>query len=103
LELCVGNLSDFCESRYIGTFPPDIEAIKQMLEGLSYVHQQRYIHCGINPNNILISLDGTLKIAGFGFCKPIDSDDTDSFSMSGIIITCYYSFIFVLLILPTRY
>lgn len=93
MELCAGNLSDFCEGRYIGSFPPDIEAIKQMLEGLSFVHQQRYIHCGINPNNILISLDGTLKIAGFGSCKPIESDDTDSFSMSGNIITFYCSFI----------
>jgi len=90
LELCAGNLIDFCLGRYKSPFPTDIEAMKQMLEGLSYLHERRYIHRDVNPSNILISFSGTLKISDFGFCKPIGSSDNGSFSMSSNSITACY-------------
>ena len=90
MELCAGNLSDFCMGRYLGHFPADIEAMKQMLEGLAYLHEKRYVHRDVKPNNILISLHGTLKIADFGFCKPIGSSDNGSFSMSSNLIAYNY-------------
>ena len=80
LELCAGNLADHCLGRYIGPMPEnDIEALKQMLDGLSYLHSKRYVHRDIKPQNILITFSGGLKIADFGFCKLVTED---TFSMS---------------------
>ncbi|KAI9565352.1 hypothetical protein GHT06_009144 [Daphnia sinensis] len=80
LELCVATLDDYCKESYTGPIPEEIEALKQMLEGLAFIHSRKYVHRDIKPNNILISSSGGLKIADFGFCKLVRG--TDSFSMS---------------------
>lgn len=60
--------------------PEEMEALKQMLEGLAFIHSRKFVHRDVKPNNILISSSGGLKIADFGFCKPVKG--ADSFSMS---------------------
>ncbi|KAG5465391.1 hypothetical protein CUR178_00094 [Leishmania enriettii] len=37
-----------------------------MLFGLDYLHQHSWLHCDIKPENILMSSDGTCKLADFG-------------------------------------
>nr|CCM19444.1 Putative mitogen-activated protein kinase-like protein [Leishmania guyanensis] len=37
-----------------------------MLFGLDYLHQHSWLHCDIKPENILITSDGTCKLADFG-------------------------------------
>ena len=41
----------------------------ELLEGLFYTHKSRVIHRDIKPANILITNDGTLKIADFGIAR----------------------------------
>lgn len=39
--------------------------IQQLLEGLGEIHKQNIVHRDINPKNILISIDGVIKIIDF--------------------------------------
>jgi class 3 adenylate cyclase len=54
-----------------GPLPPKlvIGYICQTLSALSYAHQHGVIHRDIKPGNILLALDGTVKITDFGIAK----------------------------------
>lgn len=38
----------------------------QLINGISYIHQNNIIHCDIKPDNILLTSNGMIKIADFG-------------------------------------
>ncbi|CAO1628406.1 unnamed protein product [Parajaminaea phylloscopi] len=44
--------------------------MKQLLEGTLYLHQNKILHRDIKAANILISNDGSLRIADFGLARP---------------------------------
>ena len=37
---------------------------KQLLKGLEYMHNKKVYHKNLNPSNILVDIDGTIKISG---------------------------------------
>ena len=45
---------------------------KQILEGLSYLHDNKVIHKDIKGANILVDSDGTVRLADFGCSMQID-------------------------------
>ena len=55
--------------------PLSIESIKkyaiQILNGLVYLHSKDVVHRDIKGANILVSNDGTVKLADFGCAKKI--------------------------------
>ena len=46
-----------------------VEIIRQVLEGLKYMHEQRVCHRDIKLANILLGKKGSVKIIGFGLSK----------------------------------
>lgn len=49
---------------------PHIKCIMhQLLQGVNYIHQQRFLHRDIKAANILLAGDGVLKIADFGLAR----------------------------------
>jgi serine/threonine protein kinase len=48
--------------------------MRQLFEGLEFLHSEKIIHFDIKPQNILI-LDGVLKIGDFGNAKLIKRTD----------------------------
>src|SRR4028118_442025 len=47
----------------------------QLLKALSYAHRRRIIHRDIKPSNILLTEEGTVKVADFGIARIIEEDD----------------------------
>lgn len=42
---------------------------EQLVDALSYAHEQRIIHCDIKPDNVIIFADGQVRLADFGIAK----------------------------------
>ncbi|CAC9549198.1 mitogen-activated protein kinase-like protein [Leishmania infantum JPCM5] len=53
-----------------------------MLFGLGYLHQHSWLHCDIKPENILVTSDGTCKLADFGAAS-LGRSLTDAVSVRG--------------------
>ena len=66
MECMEGSLKDFLKKH--GVPPENLirKNIHQILEGLVYLHDQGVIHRDIKCANILISIDGSVKLADFG-------------------------------------
>mmetsp|Transcript_6824 Transcript_6824/g.11336 ORF Transcript_6824/g.11336 Transcript_6824/m.11336 type:complete len:1305 (+) Transcript_6824:255-4169(+) len=46
---------------------------KQVIAGVRYLHYQNIVHGDIKPQNILVSEDGTVKLADFGISKMLEN------------------------------
>lgn len=73
-----GSLADMLHTHRIK--PDEIcDVLRQILMGLSFLHEHRLIHRDLKPSNILMArgLDGCLvpKIADFGISKQTDGND----------------------------
>jgi serine/threonine protein kinase len=49
----------------------------QLLDALSYIHRAGVIHRDINPKNIMLSGDGTVKLIDFGTAKNLNGSGRD--------------------------
>ncbi|CAH1102562.1 unnamed protein product [Psylliodes chrysocephalus] len=81
MEFCVGSLQGMLESTPNNKFP-QYQAhgyFIQLIDGLEYLHSMRVVHKDIKPGNLLLTLDGELKITDLGVAETIDlfaKDDT---------------------------
>ncbi|XP_057331604.1 serine/threonine-protein kinase PLK4 [Microplitis mediator] len=69
LELCPnGDLQRFLKDHYPQGLSEDEAArvIKQVLEGLLYLHNHKILHRDMSPSNLLLTADMQVKIADFG-------------------------------------
>ncbi|KAI9104702.1 hypothetical protein DFS34DRAFT_604123 [Phlyctochytrium arcticum] len=62
--------------------------MRQMLEGLSYLHEHDVIHRDMKSANILVDKTGSLKIADFGLARYITADDDQR--LTPTVVTLWY-------------
>ena len=77
MEYCLGSTSDLLEVHKKPLAENEIATImRDSLDGLMYIHSKSYIHRDIKAGNILLTDDGTVKLADFGsasFMSPANS------------------------------
>eukprot|EP00826_Nyctotherus_ovalis_P056657 TRINITY_DN7693_c0_g2_i1.p1 TRINITY_DN7693_c0_g2~~TRINITY_DN7693_c0_g2_i1.p1 ORF type:complete len:112 (+),score=33.73 TRINITY_DN7693_c0_g2_i1:652-987(+) len=77
-----GSLADFVLSRYRNKRTISEEegrqVMRQILEGVDYIHSNSVIHRDLKPGNILMtsfeSLQRSVRILDFGLSAPLDSE-----------------------------
>lgn len=75
VELMKGSLTDLIAQRS-GKIPEDLIAyvMREVLLGLKVMHEQFRIHRDIKSDNILIALDGSVKLGDFGYAAQLTQE-----------------------------
>ena len=63
------QLSEFLENNVISVMQA-INWLKQICQGMEYLHEQGYVYCDLKPDNVVIN-NQFLKMIDFGACKKI--------------------------------
>ena len=84
VELMMGSLTDLILSRFSSLTESIIKYIlKEVLLGIKVMHDQFRIHRDIKSDNILISLDGSVKLADFGYAAQLTFENEARRSVVG--------------------
>ena len=79
-----GSLDDLIKKNVLTT-DEKISILKQILNGIGFLHSNRIVHRDLKPRNILIARRGDKyipKITDFGISKVFDAGDSSSFANS---------------------
>lgn len=84
VELMKGNLTDLILDRY-GRIPENLVAyiLREVIRGLMFLHHQHRIHRDIKSDNILISLEGKVKLGDFGYAAQLTTDHNKRHTVVG--------------------
>uniref|UniRef100_A0A3Q2Y177 non-specific serine/threonine protein kinase n=1 Tax=Hippocampus comes TaxID=109280 RepID=A0A3Q2Y177_HIPCM len=65
-------------TKYEDRLPEDMAQfyVAEMVLAVDSVHQRRYIHRDIKPNNVLLDVNGHIRLADFGSCLRMMEDGT---------------------------
>jgi serine/threonine-protein kinase/endoribonuclease IRE1 len=77
LDLCEETLKGhvFAQSlEYLQDHGPRM--IKEILNGIEFLHSQGILHRGLNPSNVLVDLEGHMRLAAFGISRVLNEEET---------------------------
>lgn len=84
IELCPGHsIRDIIKKEGFLKEDVVVQYTRDVLEGLSYLHDNRIIHRDLKIENFLFGSDGKIKIADFGLSAQLDYDNEKKFTVCG--------------------
>jgi len=64
-----------------------VSIIRQLAEALAYLHRSNIIHRDIKPSNVMISRDGSPKLADMGVARSLEADsDSSQLTQAGAVV-----------------
>uniref|UniRef100_A0A8C7EQV6 Serine/threonine-protein kinase MRCK beta n=1 Tax=Neovison vison TaxID=452646 RepID=A0A8C7EQV6_NEOVI len=71
-------------SKFEDKLPEDMARfyIGEMVLAIDSIHQLHYVHRDIKPDNVLLDVNGHIRLADFGSCLKMNDDGTVDFSLS---------------------
>ena len=79
MELCENNtLRDAIDKGQLKEEKLKWKLISQILEGVAYIHDNRYIHRDLKPGNIFLDENNDVKIGDFGLVQTFDKNKKES-------------------------
>ncbi|OBX03698.1 protein kinase [Gallibacterium genomosp. 3] len=92
MELAEESLSDLLEKNdckekeYALTNKEKIFILKEVLNGVNYLHSRNFLHRDIKPENILKFKDGRFKLSDFGLIKNLKDSGTNQLTQFGQVM-----------------
>jgi serine/threonine protein kinase len=77
VDLCEETLKEHVESKtieYLREYGPRM--IKQILSGLKSLHDLGILHRDLKPLNVLVDIEGRMRLADFGLSRVLNEDST---------------------------
>jgi len=77
-----GTLTDILVNNFMNEKQISV-VCREVLQGLVFLHSQNIIHRDIKSDNILLSMDGDIKLTDFGFCAQLNEQNSKRNTMVG--------------------
>ena len=77
VDLCEETLKEHVHAKpveYLRQYGPQM--IKEILTGLEFLHGKRILHRDLKPTNILVDIEGHMRLADFGISRVLSEDET---------------------------
>ncbi|ORX41928.1 Pkinase-domain-containing protein [Piromyces finnis] len=77
-----GTLTDILVNNFMNEKQISVVS-REVLQGLVFLHSKNIIHRDIKSDNILLSMDGDIKLTDFGFCAQLSEQNSKRTTMVG--------------------